>query len=324
MLSILIVEDDPTLREVLHDLFSEDFPCMAVKSVEEALERLEAHPYSIVLTDISMQGKSGLELLGEIKQKWQDIPVIMFSGIDDDEYAQGLFKIGAFDYLAKPFALEDIVQSVTRAIIAHPKLSSDPLVDLESEGSVPARDDNKARDSTPIFASVQLGEIFSLAELLEIVQRGKMSGYIELHWDNSAIMRAKEMGKFCDEAGTLDEAVQNCAGGIYLRDGLIIDAVIDEGEGSRYWRTAEDSLIVLVKLATYVGNGVRAWGFSTSEVERVQTLWIRDNSAKVFDIITSDESQDEPAPLPQEQDEPAPFPQEIVESPLAMAAAVVM
>jgi CheY-like chemotaxis protein len=314
MLSILIVEDDPTLREVLHDLFSEDFPCQVVGSVEEALRRLETQSYSIVLTDISMPGKSGLELLGEIKQKWQDIPVIMFSGIDDDEYAQGLYKIGAFDYLAKPFSLEDIVQSVTRAIMAHPELSSDPLVDLESEGSVPAREEGKPGDSTPIFASVQLGEIFSLAELLEIAQRGKMSGYIELHWDNTTITRAKATGNFCDAAGTLDEAVENCAGGIYLRDGLIIDAVIDEGEGSHYWRAAEESLTVLVKLATYVGNGVRAWGFSTSAVERAQTLWIRDNSAKVFDIITSDESQDDPAG----------FAHQVAETPLVQAAAGLM
>jgi CheY-like chemotaxis protein len=314
MLSILIVEDDPTLREVLHDLFSEDFPCQVVGSVEEALGRLKTQPYSLVLTDISMPGKSGLELLGEIKQRWPQIPVIMFSGIDDDEYAQGLFKIGAFDYLAKPFALEDIVQSVTRAIMAHPELSSDPLVDLESVGSVPAREEGKPGDSTSIFASVQLGEIFSLAELLEIVQRGKMSGYIELHWDNTTITRAKATGKFSDEAGALDEAVQNCAGGIYLRDGLIIDAVIDEGEGSQYWRAAEESLVVLVKLATYVGNGVRAWGFSTSVIERPQTLWIRDNSAKVFDIITSDESQDDPSVLPHE----------VAETHLAQAAGAFM
>jgi CheY-like chemotaxis protein len=314
MLSILIVEDDSTLREVLRDLFSEDFPCQAVSSVEEALQRLETQPYSLVLTDISMPGKSGLELLGEIKQRWQNLPVIMFSGIDDDEYAQGLFKIGAFDYLAKPFSLEEIVQSVTRAIMAHPELSSDPLVDLESEGSVPARAEGKPSDSTPIFASVQLGEIFSLAQLLEIVQRGKMSGYIELHWDNTTITRAKETGKFRDVAGALDEAVQNCAGGIYLRDGLIIDAVIDEGEGSRFWRASEESLAVLVKLATYVGNGVRAWGFATSEVERAQTLWIRDNSAKLFDIITSDESRDDPAC----------FPAEVVEMPFVQAAAGLM
>jgi CheY-like chemotaxis protein len=302
MLSVLIVEDDPTLREVLYDLFSEDFPCRAVKSVEEALERLENERYSLVLTDISMPGKSGLELLGCIKQKWPEIPVIMFSGIDDEEYAEGLFKIGVFDYLPKPFTIESIVQSVTRAIMQHPELDSD----ARGEASVPAGEGERKIDNSPVFASVQLGGIISLAELLDIVQRGKMNGYIELHWDNQTISQAKELGRFNDATGSLDAAVLNCAGWLYLKDGLIIDATIDESEGSPHWRDAEESLAVLVKLATYVGEGVRAWGFSMTDMERPAVLSVRDNSAKLFNIITTDEGGEEEAasqcaPPPPEQ-----------------------
>lgn len=293
MLSILVVEDDPTLREVLHDLFSEDFPCRAVKSVEEALERLEEERFSLVLTDISMPGRSGLELLGVVKQKWPHIPVIMFSGINDEEYSQGLFKIGAFDYLAKPFTVEEIVQSVTRAIVEHPQLSED------ADGSVPAPSED--RDNSPVFASMNLGGIFSLAELLEIVQRGKMNGYIELRWDNATIKRATATGKFNDAAGALDTSVLNCGGFIYLRDGLIIDAVIDESEASAYWRDSEQALTMIVKLATYVGSGVRAWGFTTSDVERPVKLSIWDNSGKVFGIITSADSEDSESPAVSEE-----------------------
>ncbi|MFL6231287.1 MAG: response regulator [Pyrinomonadaceae bacterium] len=296
MLSLLIVEDDATLREVLYDLFSEDFPCYAVKSVEEALQQLETDRYSIVLTDISMPGMSGLELLSAIKQKWQDVPVIMFSGIDDTEYANGLVKMGVFDYLAKPFTLEQIVQSVTRAIMEHPHLKNDPLVDENSEASLPARVEHK-EDNSPLFASVQLGGIISLAELLDIVQRGKMNGYIELHWDNTTLVKAKESDKFKNATGALDDAVLNCAGWIYLKEGLIIDAVIDDSEGSSFWRDAEESLAVLVKLAIYIGAGVRAWGFSTVDAERVEKLSIPDNSAKLFDIITRDESKEEDSHL---------------------------
>jgi CheY-like chemotaxis protein len=293
MLSVLIVEDDPTLRDVLYDVFSEDFPCRAVTSVEEALERLESERYAIVLTDISMPGKSGLELLGCIKQRWPEIPVIMFSGIDDQEYAEGLFKIGAFDYLPKPFTIESIVQSVTRAIMQHPGLTSDTLGDERGDAKVSAAEGRRKNDHSPVFASVQLGGIISLAELLDIVQRGKMSGYIELHWDNQTISQAKELGKFNDASGSLDEAVSNCGGWLYLKDGLIIDAVIDESEESPYWRDAEQSLAVLVKLATYVDEGVRAWGFSMTDTERPAVLSIRDNSAKIFNIITTDEGGEE-------------------------------
>ncbi|HVG30353.1 MAG TPA: response regulator [Pyrinomonadaceae bacterium] len=298
MLSVLIVEDDPTLRDVLYDIFSEDFPCRAVKSVEEALERLESERYGIVLTDISMPGKSGLELLGCIKQKWPEIPVIMFSGIDDEEYSEGLFKIGAFDYLPKPFTVDSIVQSVTRALMEHPALSNDALGVEPEEAKVPAAEGQRKNDNSPVFASVQLGGIVSLAELLDIVQRGKMSGYIELHWDNQTISQAKELGRFNDASGSLDEAVSNCCGWLYLKEGLIIDAVIDESEGSPYWRDAEQSLAVLVKLATYVSEGVRAWGFSMTDMERPAMLSIRDNSAKVFNIITADEGAEEEGTLP--------------------------
>ena len=293
MLPILIVEDDPTLRGVLFDLFSEDFTCHATKSVEEALDRLAAEPYSIVLTDISMPGMSGLELLGVIKQRWQDTPVIAFSGIDDEEYAQGLLKIGAFDYLSKPFRLDAIAGSVARALAAHPPQSSGPPANKGSRGETPVCEERDAADNTPIFASVQLGDIISFADLLEIVQRGKMSGYIELHWDGATVSGARESGKFNDAAtGSLDEAVLNCAGWLYLKEGLIADAVIDESEGSPYFRGAEESLALLVKLTIYVGTGVRAWGFSTGDVGRPERLSVRDNGAKFLQIITSDETED--------------------------------
>jgi DNA-binding NtrC family response regulator len=70
----------------------------------------------VVLTDISMPGVSGLELLGHVLQKYPRIPVIVISGISDQEHAVGLIKLGAFDYLLKPFRLEVVEKSVKRAV----------------------------------------------------------------------------------------------------------------------------------------------------------------------------------------------------------------
>ena len=116
MAAVLIVDDDDEIRDTLYDLFSEEHLCHAAETAEKAQEYLEVENYDVVLTDISMPGLSGLELLGHVRQRQPDTPVIIISGISDQAHAQGLIKLGAFDYLLKPFRLEVVEQSVARAI----------------------------------------------------------------------------------------------------------------------------------------------------------------------------------------------------------------
>jgi len=116
MPKILIVDDDDAIRDTLYELLSEEYVCQTAETAEKAVARLEADIYDVVLTDISMPGLSGLELLGHIRQKFSDTPVIIISGIGDQEHAQGLIKLGAFDFLLKPFKLEVVEKSVRRAV----------------------------------------------------------------------------------------------------------------------------------------------------------------------------------------------------------------
>jgi DNA-binding NtrC family response regulator len=116
MPKILVVDDDETIRDTLYDLLSEQYVCQTAETAEKAFARLEADEYDVVLTDISMPGLSGLELLGHIRQKYENTPVIIISGISDQEHAQGLIRLGAFDFLLKPFRLEAVEKSVQRAI----------------------------------------------------------------------------------------------------------------------------------------------------------------------------------------------------------------
>lgn len=116
MALILVADDDETIREALYEFLSEEHRCQTAESAEEALALLEAEPYDLVLTDISMPGLSGLELLGHSRQKYPDTPVIIISGIADKAHAEGLIKIGAFDYLLKPFRLKSVERSVKRAL----------------------------------------------------------------------------------------------------------------------------------------------------------------------------------------------------------------
>jgi DNA-binding NtrC family response regulator len=116
MSRILVVDDDDTIRDTLYELLSEEYVCQTAETAEQAFARLEADAYDVVLTDISMPGLSGVELLGHIRQRFPATPVIIISGIDDREHAQGLIKLGAFDFLMKPFTLELVETSVKRAV----------------------------------------------------------------------------------------------------------------------------------------------------------------------------------------------------------------
>ena len=127
MSKVLVVDDDETIRDTLYDLLSEEHACQTADTAEKAFARLEAETYDVVLTDISMPGLSGLELLGHIRQRFADTPVIIISGIGDQEHAQGLIRLGAFDFLLKPFTLEDVEKSVRRAIAYRKHSRADSL-----------------------------------------------------------------------------------------------------------------------------------------------------------------------------------------------------
>ena len=133
MSRILVVDDDEPIRDALYELLSQEHACQTAETAERAFARLEADTYDVVLTYISMPGLSGLELLGHIRQRFPNTPVIIVSGISDEEHAQGLIRLGAFDFILKPFSLEIVEKSVKRALAYRRRLQ-------ESVASGPAKD----------------------------------------------------------------------------------------------------------------------------------------------------------------------------------------
>ncbi len=122
MAAILIVDDDELIRDALSQLFESEHRCHVAETADQALAWLESESYDVVLTDISMPGLSGLELLAHLREVHPDTSVIVISGIGDQEHARGLLKLGAFDYLLKPFRLETVEASVSLAIDHHRRL----------------------------------------------------------------------------------------------------------------------------------------------------------------------------------------------------------
>lgn len=284
MSSLLIVEDDVTIRETLFDLFSGDHSCFQTETAEAALEVLDKEHIDVVLTDISMPGMSGLELLGHTRQRWPSTEVIMMSGIRDKEYAGGLVRMGAFDYMAKPFALADVIRTVARAT----EKSQQPPQE-QTHGNSETEQDRPGEKPTEVFLSIHLDKVIPLHELLEMSQRNRMTGYMKLSWDHTTIEKARSMEMFGAGGEDFDQALESRSAVIYLRDGLMIDAVVGESEQSIYWTDAEEALAMLVRLATWVSVGVCASGYIVSSTNRSPRLSVSNNGGKFLNIVARDE-----------------------------------
>ena len=115
MARLLLVDDDRTLLDLLSELFW-GMGAHCASTAEEALGRLSKEEYDVVVTDISMPGMSGETLLGFIKTHSPGTPVIFISGAIDRERAERLRVKGAFDYLQKPFQLQEIYEKVALAL----------------------------------------------------------------------------------------------------------------------------------------------------------------------------------------------------------------
>jgi DNA-binding NtrC family response regulator len=116
MATLLIVDDDELIRDALSELFEGEHLCHTVGTAEEALTRLAAQDYDVIITDLSMPGMSGEDLLRFARIYQPRTPVFFISGSIEISQAQKLKVKGAFGYLLKPFRLEDIEASVGRAL----------------------------------------------------------------------------------------------------------------------------------------------------------------------------------------------------------------
>ena len=115
---ILIVDDEPAVRELLVTQLSFlSFEARHTGKPTNALTTASSpHPPALMLLDIEMPGYSGVDLLQQIKEIDSDIQVVMISGLHDLEVVRRCLRSGAYDYLAKPFELDDLQNTVSRAL----------------------------------------------------------------------------------------------------------------------------------------------------------------------------------------------------------------
>jgi putative nucleotidyltransferase with HDIG domain len=115
--TLLIVDDEPAIRALLrHKLSAEGYLCKEASGFDQALNIMATNPIALAILDIKMPGKSGIEVLSEIRSGYPDTVVIMATAIIDMSVAIQCLKQGADDYICKPFNLEEVSLAVQKAL----------------------------------------------------------------------------------------------------------------------------------------------------------------------------------------------------------------
>ncbi|WP_345889346.1 sigma-54 dependent transcriptional regulator [Shewanella algae] len=125
---ILLVEDDAALREALLDtLLLASYECVDVTSAEEAITALKGNRFDMVISDVQMEGIGGMGLLDYLRQQHPQLPILLMTAYATIDNAVSAIKLGAVDYLAKPFAPQVLLNQVSRYL--RPKVvSGGPVV----------------------------------------------------------------------------------------------------------------------------------------------------------------------------------------------------
>jgi putative two-component system response regulator len=114
---VLIVDDEIYIQEILKATLEDaGFECVTVSNAEAALSALASQSFDMAFTDIRMPGKQGTELLQDIKEAYPNVVVLIITALDSASMAIQSMHMGAYDYIIKPFNLDQVLVSANRAL----------------------------------------------------------------------------------------------------------------------------------------------------------------------------------------------------------------
>ena len=114
---LLIIDDEPIVGKRLQQAFGKlGLDVVTFTSPGPAMEAMAKEPFDIVVTDLKMEGMDGIEVLRQARQLNSRVRGIIITGYASQETAEAAIREGVFDFLAKPFRLEELKQAVNRAL----------------------------------------------------------------------------------------------------------------------------------------------------------------------------------------------------------------
>lgn len=182
---ILVADDELQVREIISRyLISQNYECATACDGNDALSKIDAEQFDLVLLDIKMPGKSGIEILKELQTKYPDTATIMVTAITDIDVGIKSMRNGAYDYLIKPIDFKMLSLSIERAL-GRRKLI---LENKEYRSHL----EKKIKEQTDKIQQSFIGAIHALVEALE-VKNTYSKGHSELVAE-IAVATAKELG----------------------------------------------------------------------------------------------------------------------------------
>ncbi len=136
MIRILIADDHSVVRKGLRQILLEGFPNAIIEEVpdaEEMIRKIMQNEWSVVISDLSMPGRSGLEALQQIKQINSKLPVLILSIHPEEQYALRVLKAGASGYLSKDMAPDELVNAVHRVMLGKKYITASIAEKLASQ-----------------------------------------------------------------------------------------------------------------------------------------------------------------------------------------------
>ena len=114
---VLVVDDEETICDLIcEELTEAGYVCDVAPNADEALAKLKTHNFDLALLDIKLPGMSGMDLLKMISGCYQMVEIIMVTGVNDLNVAVEAMKLGASDYIVKPFTLNKLIVSIATVL----------------------------------------------------------------------------------------------------------------------------------------------------------------------------------------------------------------
>ncbi len=190
MIRVLIADDHAILRRGLKEILVRELDqvtCGEAEDAQKALTEIQSHTWDLLILDISMPGRSGLDLLGDLRQTQPQLPILVLSMHAEDQYGKRVLKAGAAGYMNKESAPEELIKAIRKVLAGgryvSPSLAEKLVLTLHQDAGRPVHETLSSREF----------------EILRMIASGKtvtqIAGELRLSATTVSTYRTRILGK---------------------------------------------------------------------------------------------------------------------------------